>query len=417
MSEDRIGRLESAIAELGDRINALEQKLCSSASGPTSLAADIAVKTVPLDSNPARDAAIDPINFMPGGMRERPRGGAATKVSAAAKEHSPSGGKLLAACGMLFFILAASSLIRLAIESGWLTPARQLGGAALFGFALIGVGFRLRARDFAYATFLPAAGVVILFMTVFAGHGFYGIFSQESAIWLAALVTFFSLYIFSFFKHDFFLVTALVGTYFVPILLARFNSDPLAVRFYFIFWDLCFAVCAIHLQRRLVIALTAYAAIGVWQVIFAMTPWRGDIEISAIIFQATQFAILCCATVLYSVIRKTPLTAREAWAALPVLVIFYFTEYEMLYRFDPEHASISALGFAGAVYLLYIAAEVVLKRKSLESAPMVATFVALVIVHAFYFEILADTWAPWFAINVAILLALLPRGGFSFDKF
>src|SRR5215471_10324023 len=53
--------------------------------------------------------------------------------------------------GALALVLAAAYLIRLAIDTGWLTPLRQVGLAAIAGLALIGAGFALRATSRAYA--------------------------------------------------------------------------------------------------------------------------------------------------------------------------------------------------------------------------------------------------------------------------
>ena len=47
---------------------------------------------------------------------------------------------ILGWAGATALVLAAAYLIRLAIESGWLTPARQVGLAVLGGLILIGVG-------------------------------------------------------------------------------------------------------------------------------------------------------------------------------------------------------------------------------------------------------------------------------------
>ena len=45
--------------------------------------------------------------------------------------------------GAVALVLAAAYLIRLAVESGWLTPVRQVTFAAIFGFVMIGAGFLL----------------------------------------------------------------------------------------------------------------------------------------------------------------------------------------------------------------------------------------------------------------------------------
>ena len=68
--------------------------------------------------------------------------------------------------GALAFVLAASYLIKLAIDAGWLTPARQVAMAAISGLLLIGAGLALRGFNRQYAGLLPAGGIVILFLSI-----------------------------------------------------------------------------------------------------------------------------------------------------------------------------------------------------------------------------------------------------------
>ena len=49
--------------------------------------------------------------------------------------------------GALALVLAASYLVRLAIDAGWLTPMRQVALAGMAGLGLIGAGFWLRRAD------------------------------------------------------------------------------------------------------------------------------------------------------------------------------------------------------------------------------------------------------------------------------
>jgi hypothetical protein len=72
--------------------------------------------------------------------------------------------------GAVAFALAASYLIRLAIDTGWLTPVRQVAFAAIAGLVLIGTGFALRNFDRQYAGLLPAGGIAILFLSIYGGH-------------------------------------------------------------------------------------------------------------------------------------------------------------------------------------------------------------------------------------------------------
>jgi uncharacterized membrane protein len=90
-------------------------------------------------------------------------------------------GNVLGWGGAIALLLAASYLIRLAIDSGWLTPLRQIACAAIFGLMLIGSGFALRRNDRDYAGLLPAAGIAVLFLTIYGGHLYHHLIGVQEA--------------------------------------------------------------------------------------------------------------------------------------------------------------------------------------------------------------------------------------------
>ena len=84
-------------------------------------------------------------------------------------------GKLLGVVGTICFIFAAVYLIRLALDSGWLTPVRQVSLAGVLGLGLIALGFVFKEKDHEYFSYLPAAGVVVLYcLTSFVGYDLTG---------------------------------------------------------------------------------------------------------------------------------------------------------------------------------------------------------------------------------------------------
>src|SRR5882672_8961763 len=92
-----------------------------------------------------------------------------------AAEESPSlVTSILGWGGAVALVLAAAYLIRLGIDSGWLTPMRQVALAAIAGLVLIGAGFWLSALDRQYASLLPAGGIAILFLATYGAHHYYG---------------------------------------------------------------------------------------------------------------------------------------------------------------------------------------------------------------------------------------------------
>ena len=76
------------------------------------------------------------------------------------RSNAPSTGHLISGnwleiIAVVCFVVAAAFIVKLSIDSGWLTPLRQAGMAGVLGFGLIGIGLALMERDRAYAALLP----------------------------------------------------------------------------------------------------------------------------------------------------------------------------------------------------------------------------------------------------------------------
>jgi len=395
MQEERLNKLEASLADILDRLQKLEGKNKTAAVPQVPKPQKIEYNSAPVEQDLSKLT-------MP--ARELP-------------QSKPSGGVWLASVGIFFFILAASFFIKLAIDSGWLTPARQLFGAMAFGFALITAGATLRSKDVAYATFLPAAGLVILFLSVFGGHLYWELYSELLACFYVALVSLYALYLFRKFQHEFFLIASTCGSFAVPLLLTQRFSNPFDSCAYFIAWDLMYSLCAIWLGQRLLIGLTAYLSLQIWFLLFEHSQPQQSLLLAAAGFQAGQFLLLSAALLLFSVRTKKPLTEGEAWLLAPCLLLFYGLEYSLLDRSLPNLAPWISLGFGLFLFGLYSIAKTSLKKESLASEPVVLSFLALTLFHALYLRILPDQLSPCVGVLLLILFAWLPSTRIGFDRF
>jgi hypothetical protein len=150
--------------------------------------------------------------------------------------------------------------------------------------------------------------------------------------------------------------------------------------------------------------LASYLALGTFA---ATTPAARAADSSlwlAVAFQMLQFNVMAFGTLLYSIRHKSPLTLEEAAAFFPLLLFFYGIEYHWLDRLVHDWTPWIALGFAALVYALYAAAKDYFPESNLRSGAIVHTFVAFVLFHAAYLELLPERYAPWFALGVLFLL-------------
>ncbi len=307
--------------------------------------------------------------------------------------------------GVFCFILAAAFLIKLAIDSGWLTPMRQMGLAVFFGLTLILAGLRFRDSDVEYLSMLPGAGVVILYMTAYAGKMYYGMYDGLHAMLYVSIVSLVCFVLYRFFTQNFYVIVASIGTYMSSLLLPTDQGSQMDMMMFFIVWDVVFVVMSVWLQNRIIIFVAAYFALGIFGFKYVMDD---AYLMETAVFQALQFIVFISGVGIYSIQRRIALTAQEAWAYFPLLLFFYGLEYSVIGRISENYAPWIAIAFAGVVYGIYYFAKTSLSKVTIASVDMVRAFLAFVFFHAFYLEILPDTFTPWFTI-VGLGLVMLFR--------
>lgn len=329
---------------------------------------------------------------------------APTPTATAAREPGNSSiTSLLGWSGATALVLAAVYLIRLAIDSGWLTPERQIGIAILGGLTLIGAGLALRHANREYAGLLPAGGMVTLFLATYGAHMYYGLISPEQATLGVAMVCALSLWLCRVFASEMYALFAVAGSYSAPFLIANVLVDVVDLAIYFSAWSVVFSIYAIWIGRRLVYLLALYFALIGFDII-----QRGSMHtewLEAVVFQTLQFAIFSVATAAYSVVRRAPLSREVALAHLPALLIFYLLQYSLLDMHLPRYAPWIAALTAAALAGLYFAAHLRLRNPLAGGRLLLSCYVAVVLFHAGYLESLPDAWAPWLAVLLVPALA------------
>jgi hypothetical protein len=164
-----------------------------------------------------------------------------------------------------------------------------------------------------------------------------------------------------------------------------------------------FCAFAIWRGRRLVYLLALYLALIGFDVLardLAPSDWR-----VALAFQTVQLAIFGVATVAFSIRHARPLDEAGAFAHLPPLLLFYFLQYAQLARHLPAIAPWIAVASLAAVALLYAVARVALKRPLPGGEFLLWAYVAVVLGHAGYIELVPKAWAPWVALGLVPVFA------------
>jgi uncharacterized membrane protein len=311
--------------------------------------------------------------------------------------------------GAVALVLAAAYLIRLAINAGWLTPEVQIAAAALFGFALIGAGFPLRSANHRYAGLLPAAGIAILFLSVYGAHLLYHLTSAHEAAVAVIIVCAISLGLCASFESDLYALFAVAASYSAPFLIERGLGSFSDLALYYSAWSLTFTIFAIFRGRRHIYLLALYVALLGFDALARAQyiDWRTLVE-----FQTVQFLIFAIGAAVFSVRSRTALDRNAALVHLPALLLFYGLQYAVLRAHLPQAAPWIALASLAAFLLLYLLARFFARGASSGAQLLLGSYAALVLFHAGYLELLPSNAAPWVALGV-LAAALLLRSRWS----
>lgn len=380
---------KDSLASLAARLERIESFLASRTGFSTGAPNSVATPPRPVSSPAAAPSAVRPPTPEP-------------------SRDGIEMGNLLGVIAVVCFVLAASFIVKLSIDSGWLTPTRQVGLALAFGFSLIAAGLGLRGRDSNYASLLPGAGLTVLYLAVAGGHAFYRLYPAETAVGMSSAVSVAALVLFSIFRAPGYACISVVGTYLSLTLFKDSQAVDLSTT-YLLIWDITFAVCAVILRSRVMILLSAYMGLGLfglWMPPFALTPEQ---LVFAAVIQLVQFLIFMGAVGTYAILNRVPMTSGEALAFFPILLFFYGVEYSLLSRILPEAAPWISLGFAAVVYGVYALSKRSLGKDVLASSTTVSGFVSVVLLHALYFQILDDRSQVLSGLFVLGLLAVFSK--------
>jgi hypothetical protein len=313
---------------------------------------------------------------------------------------------ILGFVGAACLILAMVLLIKFSIDCGWLNPMRQIVLAALFGFVLVVLPF-FHFSEKKYFSFLPAAGVVVLHLSIYGGVFYHHLIGLEWGIAFTALIGAISIWLLSIYREDSYAVLAIAGTYIGCILLKNAFTSIFYLSFYLLLWDIAFSYFAIILNKRSLITFAAYFSLGFISFISLSISHIEDAQNAQIaILQFGQMAVYTFFSARFSFANKSPLSESEAWQLFPIYLFFYGHEFHVLNNINPLYAVIFAVIFSGILLGTYFKAKKKISEGHLESAPVVYTLVSIIIYHSVFFDSLKSLGQ--------LIFGLLIIGGYKF---
>jgi len=310
---------------------------------------------------------------------------------------------ILGWAGATALVLASIYLVVLAIDAGWLTPVRQVLLSMLGGLVCIVLGLLLRSKDMHYASLLPAAGIVIMFLSMYGAHNYYHLVDTTFATSGIVAICLVSLWLNRLFQSELYALFAVVGSYTAPVFLGEVSYSIADLIVYFACWSVLFSVFSIRVGKRSIYMLAMYLALVIFDV-----KWHDampDAWLEALIFQTVHFLIFVAAASVFSA-RITPMSQEMAIKHIPALVLFYFVQYHILHKYVPGLAPWVAVASAAILLASYFVVSRV-RAAGLEGGrTLLSAYVALVLVHAGYIESVPAQWAPWVGLLLVPLIGL-----------
>lgn len=313
-----------------------------------------------------------------------------------------SSASLLGVVAVICLVVASIFIIRLAIESGWLTPARQVGLTTVVGMVLVFSGVFLEPKDSKYASLLSAAGVIVLYIATLGANIYFGLIQTATAVIFAGLVSLLSIWLFSIFRNDLFAVCAAIGSYVSPVVLGFEWGDFSDIALYFLGWSTCFSIISIFVRSRSLVLVASYFGVGLLGFLSIVGSYPESSLSFIAISQLLQFVILLLGLVGYSIANKVALSKSEALLLYPALLFFYVSEYSVLEKAFQDKAPYIMLLLAALVVAAYIAGKKFV-ADILASKSLVEGFAAIALLHSLYIEILTDAQRPLLLIALLVL--------------
>jgi uncharacterized membrane protein len=320
-------------------------------------------------------------------------------------------GSLFGIVGIVFLLLAAVFFLKLTIDSGWLTPERQVALAAFFGLACLLVPHFLARLADDYGALLSGAGAAVLHVTWLGAYQVHHLLEPEGAMIAATGVGVLSILLNARLGNAVFVVIAVAGTYLSAPLIGYNTGDFSTLSNFFLIWNVSFSALGFFVKRRDVLLVASwFAVVTVGLLSLAHQPLDADLAKAFLKLQGLQFAVFALAMLGFSVLLGKPLKEDESWGVCLLLLLFYAHAYSLASVLAPEIAPWMGVALSLAVLAIYRLAAGAMQVR-LESTGALTGFAALVLLHSLYFKLTPDPWKPGVALALALFLAAGYRRG------
>ena len=208
--ENEIRRLRELVAQINNRLDALEQRPEITAPEP-SLSPEPALAGPTQEAAPAPMAGVPPRKVKPARVKER-------------EWEQIFGGSWLARIGVLALIIGAGFFLKFAFDNDWIGPTGRVILGIVGGLTMLGLGYYWRRRYPILTQVLSGGGIAILYLSIFASFAVYGLIHIYAAIAFLLLVSVASATLSLYYDSMALAIIGIIGAFFAPFILGGFGG-------------------------------------------------------------------------------------------------------------------------------------------------------------------------------------------------
>lgn len=309
------------------------------------------------------------------------------------------GVRLFSWMAAIMLAIAAIFFLRYSLEQGWLGPAVRMAIGILTGTGLLVVCELKAARRYPVtANALDAAGIAILFSTIFASHALWGLLGVTPAFLLMALVAAVTVALAIRRDSPFIALLGLVGGFATPALLSTGQDRPVALFSYLLLLNAGLSWVALS-RRWAVLIRLALAFTVVYQWIWVLR----YLDPARIALAMGIFLVFPALHLLAPVLFGKKDTEIRHTVALSAVLPFVFAIYLASVSRLGEHTGL-LFGFLSILVLASAVFALVHRTGWLQA-------VSLALSHVVVFAwMLRMERIPWMSVTVGIEAALAAFG-------
>lgn len=323
-------------------------------------------------------------------------------------------GSWLGYAGIFCLVIAAGFIVRLAVEQGWLTPPRQIAGAALLGFALIGIGLRWTGLDRDYVSMLPAGGVSILYLTSIGAHGYAALINAKASMVCVVLVCVLSLRLWRSLQRPVYATLAVLGAFGASHMVTAAYDGSFLIG-YLACISLAYSMLSGLMDSPYLSKLTLYLAL--LTTLAAAPPAHACLGTGAyaalLIWHVAATGLHLLVQPAHRAMPWTSITTLMGW--LPALVLVYVGEWWLVGRDNPLTFALccAAVAFVvmGGILARSKAAQEAHDDPRDEAETCLLWGAALGLGHSVFIEALDDAGRAWAMPCVLVLIFVAARLG------